>query len=307
MEEDSGYEVKVLLEGAIPERQEEMNGYWDKYNPYCSRVDDRPGYLMEGGAFQILKFTQRTMQQMWMLGFAATHAYNLYSQSLARLRLCSGTLDTGELCNGSAQAEQEEKYQDLVRSVYKLSDVSDPTSFTWPSNIPNPKDRKPTGDDDAATYNLVCMAGAYVFLHEIRHIMFLKDNNCPSSRHDEELECDSFAQSMILDKLGHYAMKNGCDLHRLKSQRAMSISLALFFMLVITPQENWGGTDTHPSIAERVESMAGKLSIHDDDIFWVYMASLFLAHIRYLDTTPFLIVFKTLRDLATTLSLLQNP
>jgi hypothetical protein len=301
VEEDSGYEVKVLLEGAIPERQEEMNEYWDKYIPYFSRVDDRPGYFMEAGPFQILRFTQRTMHQMWMLGFAATQAFNTYSQSFARLRLHSGKLDTNELCKSPAQVEQEEKYRDLVRSVLELSQLEDPTSFSWPKTVPNPRNRKPSGIEDAATYDLICMAGAYVFLHEIKHILFLKDNNSPSNRHDEELEFDLFAQSMIFDKLHDYAKQNGYDLlglKWLKSKRAMSISLALFFMLVITPKKNWGGTDTHPNIAERIASLLGRLSIHYDDTFWIYTASLFLAHIRYLDATPLLIEFKTIKDLA---------
>lgn len=164
--------------------------------------------------------------------------------------------------------------------------------------MPHPENKKPADMEGAATFDLICMAGAYVFLHEMKHIAFHMDNNAPSNPHEEELECDLFAKSMMLDKLDAYSTQSGYDLKRLNSKRAMSISLALFFMLVITPLESWSGTESHPSIATRVESMVDGLAIHNDDIFWLYMASLFLSHLRYSNKKPLVVEFKTLRELA---------
>ena len=103
---------------------------------------------------------------------------------------------------------------------------------------------------------------------------------------------------MMLDELESYSKQSGYDLARLNSKRAMSISLALFFMLVITPIESWGGSESHPSITNRIQSMVSGLSIHDDGILWIYMSSLFLSHLRYLKNEPLIIEFKTLKALA---------
>lgn len=298
MEENSEEEIKLLLGGVIPEREAEMKEYLNKYTPYFSRCDDRPGFLVEAGAFGILKFTQRTMHQMWILGFVANQALHSYSRILAILRLHSGKLDTDELNEIPDQLKEENKYKELIDAVYKLAEVNDPATFSWPNTVPKPENRKPTDMEGAATFDLICMAGAYVFLHEMKHIAFSMCNNAPNSPHEEELECDLFAKSMMLDKLDAYSKQSGYDLTRLNSKRAMSISLAFFFMLVVTPLEYWPGTESHPSIATRIESMVDGLSMHNDDVFWIYMASLFLSHLRYLNKDPLVIEFNTFRELA---------
>jgi hypothetical protein len=256
VEEDAKHEIKSLLGGAIPERKVEMEEYIDKYPCNFFRCDDRSRFVIEAGSFGILKFTQRTMHIMWLLGFAY-------------------------------KSLEENKYKELIEAVYELANMSDPTTFSWPNTVPNPKDRRPTDIEGGAVFDLICMAGAYVFLHEIRHIMFCEDKNAPDDPRKEELECDLFARSMMLDKLDIYSKQSGCDSTILKSKRAMGISLALFFMLVVTPPEYWSGTESHPSIAIRIESMIGDLQIPDNDIFWQYAVPLFLSHLKYLNkNTP---------------------
>ena len=299
MEENSEDEIKLLLGGVIPERKAEMREYLNKYASYITRCVDRPGFVVEAGAFGILKFTQRTMHQMWILGFAANQALHSFSTTIAILR--SGKLDTNELDEISDQSIEESKYKDLIKSVYKLAEVNNPATYSWPSEVPKPENQKPTDLEGAATFDLICMSAAYVFLHEMKHIAFSIDNNAPSNLHEEELECDLFAKNIMLDELESYSKQSGYDLARLKSKRAMSIFLSLFFMLVITPLESWSGTETHPSIKTRIKSMVDGLSIHNDDILWIYMSSLFLSHLRYLKKEPLVIEFKTLKELAMSL------
>lgn len=115
MEENSEEEIKLLLGGVIPEREAEMKEYLNKYTPYFSRCDDRPGFVVEAGAFGILKFTQRTMHQMWILGFAANQALHFYSTVLAILRMYSDKLDTNELDKISDQSRKENKYPAIIQ------------------------------------------------------------------------------------------------------------------------------------------------------------------------------------------------
>ncbi len=294
--EDSGHEIELLLGGVIPEREREMREYLGKYAPIFFRCDDRPGFFIEAGPYGILKFTQRTMHQMWILGFAANQALNSYSSALAILRLNSENLDTNTIAQIPGQEQEDNKYANIIDSVYKLAKVSRPSEFDWPSTVPIPN-KKPTDMVGAATFDLICMAGAYVILHEMKHIAFSIDGTAPANTHEEEHACDLFAKSMMLSEIEAYSRQSGYDLSRLKSKRAISISLALFFMLVITPQKSWAGTETHPSIKSRIESLVNDLSIHDDDILWVYMASLLLAHLQYMGDQHIVCNFVSLKDL----------
>ncbi len=297
MDENPEDEIKLLLGGVIPERESEMSEYLNQYASHIARCDDRPGFIIEAGSFGILKFTQRTMDQMWILGFAANQALHSYSSMLAILRLHVGELDTNELEKIPDQSAEEEKYGRLINAVYELGQVNDTSEYTWPNEVPKPEDRKPTDIEGAATFDLICMSGAYVFLHEMKHIAFSQDNNAPSNPHDEEFECDSYAKSMMLDKLETYSKDSGYDLSRLYTKRSMSISLALFYMLVITPIEAWGGTESHPSIKARIESLVEGLPIPNDDILWLYMSSLFLSQLRLINKEHLKIRFSSLKEL----------
>lgn len=301
MEENSLDEIKLLLGGVIPERELEMKEYLDKYSPYFTRCDDRPGFTVEAGAFGILKFSQRTIHQMWILGFAANQALHSFSSLIAILRMYVGKLDTRELDEIQDQSIEEKKYKKLINSVYELAKINVTSEYIWPNDVPNPEHKKPKDVEGAATFDLICMSGAYVFLHEMKHIAFAQDNNTPSNPHEEELECDLFAKSMMLENLDLYSKQSGYDLSRLYSKRSMSITLALFYMLVITPVESWAGTDSHPSIKDRIEALVADLPIPCDDILWLYMSSLFLSHLRFLNQGPIVIKFNSLKELAMSL------
>jgi hypothetical protein len=53
--------------------------------------------------------------------------------------------------------------------------------------------------------------------------------------------------------------------------------------------------------------MVERLSIPDDDLLWIYMSSLFLSHLRYLNIPPLVVEFNVLKDLALGLvSIIEN-
>lgn len=301
MEENSEKEIKLLLDGVIPERNGEINAYIENYSPYFSLCDDRPGFTIEAGAYGILKFTQRTMHVMWILGFAANQALHSYSSLIALLRINEGSLDTNQLSSITDQKAEEEKYSKLISAASELAESEVIDSYSWPKSVPAPESGRPKDDEGAATFDLICMSGAYVFLHEMKHIAYSLDSNAPDSLQEEELECDLFAKGLMLDKLSDYSVESGYPLNRLTTKRAMAIALAHFFMLVITPMESWAGTETHPSISKRISSMVSDLNIHKNDIFWLYSSSLFLAHYRHLELGKIKINFNSLQDLSTKL------
>ncbi|WP_374973728.1 phage exclusion protein Lit family protein [Spongiibacter marinus] len=298
MEENAEKEIRLLLDGVIPERDDEIKRYLDNYSPYFSLCDDRPGFTIEAGAYGILKFTQRTMHIMWILGFSANQALHSYSSLIALLRINGSTLDSNQLSAIPDQSAEEEKYAALISGVNELAESETVNSFSWPKSVPIPEDGRPADDEGAATFDLICMSGAYVFLHEMKHIAFSLDSNAPESLHEEELQCDLFAKGLMLDKLSNYSATSGYPLNRLITKRAMAIALSQFFMLVITPVESWSGTESHPSISDRISSIVSDLDIHEDDIFWLYASSLFLAHYRYLQLGEIVVNFDSLQDLS---------
>jgi len=301
MEEESSSEIKLLLQGVIPECQSEMDEYFKKYSTYIFRCQDRPGFHVEAGPFGILKFTQRSMHQMWILGFAAMEALNSYAGIIKILQSTGEQLDLNILGNHPAITYDQKRYQNLIESVLILNTEENLTSFQWPNRIPSPLNRKPKDINGAAAFDLICMSGAYVFLHEIRHIQFSIEGNSPSDKHEEELECDSFAKEMMLSKIAHYSKKSGDDIKLVRSKRAVSICFALFYMLVLTPRESWSGTESHPSIKARIEILSYELELGDEDNLWMFMATLFLSHLIYVKTNTFLLEFKTTKDLAMSL------
>ena len=97
------------------------------------------------------------------------------------------------------------------------------------------------------------------------------------SIHDEEMECDKFASEFLLSGAEEYSLANGYDSKIVSSKRAMSIALSSFYLFVITPKGNWKGTDTHPSIKDRILTLSKYTKFDGNDYFWQYFAGLSLA------------------------------
>lgn len=298
MSENREYEIKLLLMNAIPERKDVMEEYLNQYLPQFISCDDRPGFVMEAaGQLSVVMFTQRTMHLIWFLGFAAWQAVDIFSTLLAMLAVNRPKLDENVFDLIYDLYSLEDEYKKLIDSAYGLAETNNPEAYEWPNNVPSPDGRKPTDERGGAIFDLICMSGAYVFLHEMKHIALSQDNNAPDDMHDEELECDNFASEMLLGDIESYSIQSGDDLARLKSKRAMAISFALFYLLVFTPKGSWAGSQTHPNICNRISAVVDRMSIPENDIMWLVMSSILLAYLRYLNIKDLQIEFKTLREL----------
>lgn len=296
MEINAG-DIKKLMEGAVPERTAEISQYYAKYAPRFSLSNDCVGFVFEAGPFGILRFTHRTMLQMWLLGFAAKKALHSYSSLIACLLISNTNFDADLTNNIQGQQEADGEYDKLIKAVYRLAETPNIESFDWPREVPVPERGRPKDIENAAVFDLNCMAAAYVFLHEMKHIAFILDGNCPTNPIEEEIKCDEFARKIMLEYLHRYAQESGYPLDKLKTKRAMSIALALFFMLVITPEELRGGSMSHPSMAERISAVVVELDLPDNDIFWIYLGSILLSQLRYIEKIPDELGFPNIKDL----------
>lgn len=288
----------LLLGGVIPEKAGELKELLDKYSHQFSRCEDKPGFVMNAGPYGLLYFTHRTMWQMWLLGFAAHQALHVYG-GLVLYLLATKQKFTAKILNDIPdQREETKKYNRLVDAVYKLGNIPRLDDFVWPAEIPTPEDGTPKNVELAATRDLILMAGAYVFLHEIKHILFAGgEGNRPEQAIQEEIECDQFARNLMIGELRKYTEKTGESIEKVRDKRATSMILAAFFMLVITPKEAWNGTQTHPSIEDRVTVIVEDLEIPENGTAWIYLVCVCLAQLQYVGETPEEISFNSYKEL----------
>jgi len=256
--------IKNLIIASAPEKESEILSLWSKYEPKFSLKGDSLGFSM-CVIFDSVVFDHKTMCQMWLLGFAA-------QKSLHAL----GELSHDSFVPSRLYLKYSQEFNVLVDSVLKLKSVERVADFSWPDNTPKPYDGKPTDMDGSMVFDLICMSGAYCFLHEIKHIMF-GESNTQISIHNEEMECDKFAREFLLSGVAEYSMNEGYNADLISTKRAMSIALSSFFLFVITPREKWGATDTHPPIKERILALAEYTNFDENDYFWQYFSGLSLA------------------------------
>ena len=65
---EAGIAVKALLQGATPERKQEIEDLWDRYAPKVCGVEDAPGVNISAGKGRI-QFDHKTLEAIWLLGF----------------------------------------------------------------------------------------------------------------------------------------------------------------------------------------------------------------------------------------------
>ncbi len=57
----------------------------------------------------------------------------------------------------------------------------------------------------------------------------------------------------------------------------MAIALASILLLVITPENHWQGSTSHPSVVSRIQELVNAVGVSDNDYFWSYLACLLLS------------------------------
>jgi hypothetical protein len=264
--------IKNMVLAAAPERKDELNDLWAKYAPEFNLREDKDGFSLSV-IFGTVVFDHKSLCQMWLLGFAAQKAFHAFSPLIFLSNWTNVPISTNSLPIDAVQKEQLKKLKEISDNILKLKSLSDINDFFWPEDIPQPNQGKPLDVDGAMVFDLICMSGAYCFLHEIQHIRFGIDGT-QLDAYQEELACDEFARGMLLNNVKEYSTGSGDDEKTVLTKRAMSIALASFLLFAITPKESWGATDTHPKIKDRIYKLTHSINIDDNDLFWVYFGSL---------------------------------
>ena len=274
-------ELEKLFEGVVPERLSEVLCLVEKHSAQFRRVRDKSGFTLDAGAYGAIQFTQWSLEQIWLFGFAGLYSLHCYSAVIVLAWCYSLNFDLEEIDGLPDQKNENELFAKLIKTIEELNSAESEYDFVWPVGIPNPADGKPKNIEQAAVFDLVLMATAYVFLHELKHVIFESEGNAPENPHDEELECDSFAANFMLSKSDDYSNTSSYSADKVRMKRSMGISLGSAFLAVATPKHNLGGTVTHPPVHKRWSAALGEIDLEESDYYWLYFASLAIGLMKY--------------------------
>lgn len=292
-EQDLSEAVHQLIVESAPERRDELENLWQKCSPTFAHASDKKGFKMEGGPWGLVVFTPRTTGQVWLLGFAAWRAFEAYCPYVV-LRIA---ITPAAMSGDPSQVTAEKALNDDLLKVRELREIDKVGMFTWPSDIPEPGLPLPATTRERAIVDLIKIATAFAFLHEVRHAMFIEDLNRPASSLDEEYECDRYARSFLLEKISEYSASAREDHKAVLNKRLMGIILGAFVILENTPEENRGGSTEHPPIAQRLRKLIQEDDYQAGEHVWIYACSLLLGTLREEGKLPLDITFHDPQDL----------
>lgn len=283
--------VMNLFKGVIPERVEEVDQLRKDYLQQAREVSDQRGFNLSAGAFSIIQYTRRSLCQIWLFGYAGKQALNCYSSPIALMYENKITFSLSELYSVEDQKQEYmllKKHLDDIKAINKASFESD---VCWPAYIPTPEDGRPSDVENAAAFDLIIMATAYIFLHELKHVIFTVDGNAPNDPKVEEYECDEYAKFLMTSNIQQYVKTTNEDENKVRMKRMMGISLASAFILFTTGKNGLAGTCDHPSVWSRWRKTIDAVNLPNNDHFWLYFSSLAIGLLEYhsIKITPTLI------------------
>jgi hypothetical protein len=286
-----------LVAGA-PERQIELRELWAKYDPEFVLKPDCAAIVFSAGRKRIA-VTHQTLAHDWLVAFASWKAFRAYGPVVIAALISNQPLNPAFLDADAGLLPEEQILDELLYTARELARVDDVEKVPWPASVPWPQaDGSNLNSEDHATFNLLCIATAAVFVHEIRHVGFRQDNDAPAYAPDEETACDEAARQFLIERAGDYAKETSQDLERVICKRAMGLSIAAYIIHVQTPPAAQGGTETHPSSKKRFEELAGKVPACEESDFWVFFASLLISILRREGKFKATIPFRSPKELA---------
>ncbi len=97
----------------------------------------------------------------------------------------------------------------------------------------------------------------------------------------EEIECDSWALRLLIDRAEAYAVENGWDPGVVRAKRLLGVLIAMLTILTVTPRTGWGVGD-HPAVADRFRMLLDAASDPLPDWYWPTVASMLAGFARRL-------------------------
>jgi hypothetical protein len=268
--------VDTLFSGVVPERIQELKQNWGQ-GAERVRLLDQNRFLLQQ-IYGTVQVSEVALRQIWLTGFAAQRAIDAYNVPLVLAAVLGQVLDPAEWRGSEMHAEKERAFYHVFDKITELGVVGNLDDFAWPDGVPYPESGlKITDPELKGTFDLVCMAAAYIFAHEVRHSIFEAKDNSPPDRMDEERQCDSWALALMLDQAGNYAIEKQWDPSLVRAKRILAIIIAKLTILTLTPRDTWDASSDHPPVRERLRAVLDAAVDPLPDWFWTTVTSMLLA------------------------------
>lgn len=265
-----------LMVGCVPEREDEIISLWEQYNPDVIFLDDSKQITLNATGKRIV-LNAKTIDVFWLIGFCGWRAIESYSPYV----VCS--IKSGqsilELIKSDDELDDYERiYKERLAAAQAFINADDYLSAPWPPDIPRPNYDRNVIDDPQykATFDLSLLAVGFTIFHEFHHVMLDQSNKRPEDRREEELACDVWAREFITVKLAAYCKSHNHNYHEVLRKRSMGFAIASLILHEITPRWEHGGNCEYFSVTSRLETIIDNTSLPDNDVFWVFVASLLI-------------------------------
>lgn len=287
--------IDNLFGGVIPERVEEVKALWGREGGRV-RLTDQVGHVLGVIGGRVL-VSEIALRQFWIAAFATMQAMNAYASLLPYL---GGVFDPAMLARLEGQVKADRIVDEALAAIAKLSKALEVDDVALPSGIPYPRlGCRDENVENAVGFDLACIAGAYAFLHEVRHATVGRDA-LPGI--EDERECDRFARSFVLDQATDWAIENRQDPTQVLAKRVMGVLVAKLGILALTPSSEWSGSQTHPAVADRLREVLAAAPDPAPPWFWPGIAAAIASFVRVLGLragVPLgIVIFEDPRDLA---------
>jgi hypothetical protein len=277
--DDEFQAIDRLIAATVPERRADLNALWHRYAPQFVRSPDRPGFVMKSAAFDAVVYTNKTLLEIWLLGFAAWRAVKAYADIIRYCAATGSLFDPPSVAALPNQSAVDAAFDRLLAAATELRHTDDLAYFRWPADVPPPGTERFSVPDKAA-HDLVCIATAYVFLHELKHVAFANDGDGPTDPVAEEIACDRFARDFLLSGVPAFAAEIDKPAEEVLAKRLAGIALAAFVVIEVTPPEAWGGSGSHPPLAGRLNEIFATVAISPTGYPWNIGAAFLFAKLR---------------------------
>lgn len=240
--------IRRLLSGSIPEKNTTIDKLISEIDLVFQMLPDQHQdgrTIMDAGLYRFVRFNHRVVRSFWIGGFTAWEGYRAIAESE----------DLNEV--------DIAKFKEFVTSFEATIGNEQADDEPLPNGIPEPGflPDKVVDPQGRAAAELAIIALGWAFLHEIRHIRHQQEGTSsgafgtPESKRIEEFSCDEFATRFILENIESYANNNGDSASLVRRKRELGIYFALF-ALTLLAKDQWGETDSHPAVQERINAVS---------------------------------------------------
>ncbi|MGA0594592.1 phage exclusion protein Lit family protein [Enterovirga sp. CN4-39] len=276
--------VNALFNGVVPERVETMRLEAAEVDRF--RLLDAPRFLLQA-SYGVIQVSEKALRLIWLTGYTAWAGVEAYNVRIVWERLNGAAFDPVAWNDYAQQKAYDEIFDRLLANVRDLDAATSLVDFEWPNNVPVPAEGLRLHDiSQKATFDLICIAGAFVFAHEVRHALLDRDGARPDRLVDEERECDRWALALLLDEISAYAGNAKEDPTLVRAKRILGIIFAQLAILTLTPRGLWEETEDYPAVKTRLRAALDAAADPVPDWFWITIASLLTAFARGLDALP---------------------